>query len=121
MRSSPPRNAEGRPARVEAPFTVPAVLLAMAGAGGMLAQSGLGEPLLAALGSPAPAVVAAVLALLLGTGLGARLARARVAAGRPPLVLLAAVLVVLAGVELVLPRAWGPLSRGPLSPVPSRS
>ena len=115
MRSSPPRNAEGRPARVEAPFTVPAVLLAMAGAGGMLAQSGLGEPLLAALGSPAPAVVAAVLALLLGTGLGARLARARVAAGRPPLVLLAAVLVVLAGVELVLPRAWGPLSRGPLA------
>jgi spermidine synthase len=123
MRSSPPlpgrapgvRRHEVTRARRDAPFAAAAGLLALAGGAGMLAQSGLAGPLEAALGATAPAVVGAVLALLLGAGLGATAARGRGRLGAQPLVVAAAFLLGLAAVELLLPRAWAVLARAPLA------
>ena len=112
MRSSPPRAVLRR--RADAPFAGPAVALFLAGAAGMLAQSGLAGPLEAALGSPAPALVGCILALVLGTGLGAVLARVRHRTTGQHFVAPAEILGLLAAAELALPHAWAWIARGPL-------
>ncbi len=110
---SPPVRVARR--RADAPFAASAILLALAGGAGMLAQSGLGGPLEVAVGATAPAVVGCVLALMLGAGLGAAGARRRRVIRARPLVVAGLLLVVLAVLELALPRAWLVLSRMPLA------